>query len=98
VTDTIAVEVVYALAEKQWLRVLRLAPGSRVRDALEASGLVQELALQEPLHLGVHGRRCAGDTPLITGDRVGSQVWSPARRLRHRGSFSVVNAMIVKYH
>jgi uncharacterized protein len=70
VTDTIAVEVVYALAEKQWLRVLRLAPGSRVRDALEASGLVQELALQEPLHLGVHGRRCADDTPLITGDRV----------------------------
>jgi hypothetical protein len=54
---------------------VEMAAGATVRDAVDASGLVVAAGLDEPLDLGVFGRRCAPDTPLRDGDRV--EVYRP---------------------
>lgn len=72
--ETMRVEVVYALPERQTVIALRMQPGACVRDALTASGLLQrfpELAAATQ-KFGIFGQPAALDTPLKDGDRVES--------------------------
>lgn len=63
------VEVVYALPAEQERVLLDLAPGSSVRDAIQASGLIERRHL-EIGRTGIWGRPVAADTRLRDGDRV----------------------------
>ena len=81
--------VVYALPQELFQEVLELCPGSRVRDALAQSGVLEafpEIDV-ESVPLGIFSRRVELDTPLTEGDRV--EIYRPlklsptdARRLR----------------
>lgn len=64
------VEVIYALPQKQERVLLDLPPGSAVRDALEASGLLQRLPQIEFGRLGVWGKSVTAETRLGDRDRV----------------------------
>lgn len=68
----IQVEVVYALPERQYLRKVKLAEGSSVEQAIQASGLLelrQDIDLQSN-KIGIYSRPAKlGDT-LNDGDRV----------------------------
>ena len=64
------IEVVYALAQKQERMALELAPGSTVRDAIQASGLLRRMPLLDLEHVGVWGRAVAPETVLRDRDRV----------------------------
>ena len=89
--ETITVEVVYALPERQSVRELRLRSEATVREAIEQSGV---LALHPEIDLahaavGVHGRRTTLDAALRERDRV--EIYRPltadpkdARRRRAR--------------
>ena len=90
--DAIGVEVVYCPAPHQVdLRPLRVAPGTTVREALRASGLLQQYGLDEnTLSVGLWGRACALDLTLRERDRV--EIYRPllvdpkeARRQRYKG-------------
>jgi putative ubiquitin-RnfH superfamily antitoxin RatB of RatAB toxin-antitoxin module len=61
----IRVEVVYALPGEARALTVELPAGSRVRDALRASGLAAGEGL-----LGVFGKKVEPDAPLSDGDRV----------------------------
>ena len=64
--------VVYALPERQFREVLNVAPGSTVRDAVLASGVLEvfsEIDL-ETVPVGIFSRRVDLDTQLTDGDRV----------------------------
>ena len=90
--DEIDVEVAYAAAPHQVIRVmLRLPQGSTLADALRASGIGDGLPTHElqTLTTGVWGRVAGAATPLRQGDRV--ELYRPlkvdpkeARRLRYR--------------
>lgn len=70
--ELIAVEVAYALPAKQWLLKVDLPQGSTVRDAVERSGLAEQvpgLDLQA-LTVGVWNKAASWDQPLRAGDRV----------------------------
>ena len=65
--------VVYAAAPHGVTRVsVQLPAGAPARAALRASGLGQQWgpALLDGLRLGLWGRLCAADTPLVDGDRL----------------------------
>lgn len=71
-TDAIAVEVIYALRQRQASIRLALAAGSTVSQAIEASGLLQkfpEINLAEN-KVGIFGRIVDLDTALRDRDRV----------------------------
>lgn len=77
--DTIAVEVVLALPDRQALRSLELPAGSTVRDALDASGLAAdfpEVAI-DPGRVGVFGRLRPAGHVLQSGDRV--EIYRPLK-------------------
>ncbi|QAU23336.1 RnfH family protein [Dyella sp. M7H15-1] len=87
----VAVEVVWATAERQILRRLSLPAGSTVIQAVEQSGILQELSEVEldPSRLGIFSRRTAPEHVLQDGDRV--EIYRPltldpkdARRRRMR--------------
>jgi uncharacterized protein len=87
----LAVEVVCATAERQCLRRLSLPAGSTVIQAVEQSGILQELPEVDfdPSRLGIFSRRVAPDDVLQDGDRV--EIYRPltldpkdARRRRAR--------------
>lgn len=64
--------VVYALPERQFREVVNVAPGSTVRDAVLASGVLEvfsEIDL-ETVPVGIFSRRVDLDTQLTDGDRV----------------------------
>ena len=70
--ESLSVDVVYALPQRQELVRLRLAAGSTVRQAIEASGLPQkypdiDLAKGK---VGVFGKLSKMDTVLRDRDRV----------------------------
>lgn len=70
--DSITVEVVYALPQRQELVRLTLPAGSTVQQAIEASGLVQkhpdiDFARNK---VGVFGKLSKPDAPLRDRDRV----------------------------
>ena len=65
------IEVVYALARKQDLVALELAPGALAREAVEASGMLGRHGLAaEGLRLGIHGKKIPPEQRLRDGDRV----------------------------
>lgn len=68
----IRVEVVYALPERQYLRKVKLAEGSSVEQAIQASGLLElrrDIDLKSN-KIGIYSRPAKlGDT-LNDGDRV----------------------------
>ncbi|MFH1605211.1 MAG: RnfH family protein [Pseudomonadota bacterium] len=64
------VELVYALAQKQVLRVLDMPPGTTVQDAIEASGLLQRFPQIELSRVGVWGKPVTPNTRLRDRDRV----------------------------
>ena len=71
----IHVSVVYAEAQQQWLRELKLDRGCSVMDAIEASGILQDVpALHKSniheLELGVFSLPAQPDDLLEEGDRV----------------------------
>jgi putative ubiquitin-RnfH superfamily antitoxin RatB of RatAB toxin-antitoxin module len=70
--DSIDVEVVYALPERQEVIRLRLPEGSTVQQAVAASGLLQKHPEIDPAvsKLGVFGKLSKADTPLRDRDRV----------------------------
>ncbi|RLM22666.1 RnfH family protein [Brenneria alni] len=68
----ICVDVVYALPERQYLRTVRLAEGSSVKQAIVASGLLE---LREDIDLqtnkvGIYSRTAKLTDILNDGDRV----------------------------
>ncbi|MFC3914660.1 RnfH family protein [Pseudaeromonas sharmana] len=76
-SELIRAEVVYALPQKQTLLVVKLVAGSTVRDAIQASGLLQrvpELVL-ETLKVGIYSRLVSLDTLLRGGERI--EVYRP---------------------
>jgi uncharacterized protein len=71
-SDSINVEVVYALARMQELVRLKLPGGSTVQQAVESSGLLQKHPDLDPsqMKLGIYGKLAKGDTALRDRDRV----------------------------
>ena len=70
--ERIAVEVVYALPERQHLFKVGISSGTTVATALRESGILDrfpELVL-ERLKVGVFGRRVSLDHALRSGDRI----------------------------
>lgn len=70
--ERFAVEVVYALADRQTRIALELAPGTSIRQAVLQSGMLDlhpELSRSEPV-LGIHGRIRAAGELVRSGDRV----------------------------
>jgi uncharacterized protein len=87
----VAVEVVCATAERQIRRQVNLPAGSTVIQAVEQSGILQELPefKFDLSRLGIFSRRVAPDDLLHDGDRV--EIYRPltldpkdARRRRAR--------------
>jgi putative ubiquitin-RnfH superfamily antitoxin RatB of RatAB toxin-antitoxin module len=70
--ERIAVEVVCATAQRQLLRRVSLPAGSTVMQAVEQSGLLQEMpeVAFDPSRLGIFSRRVTADDLLHDGDRV----------------------------
>ncbi len=70
--ETIRVEVIYALAERQQLVALDVPPGTTAEQAVERSGLRQRFPAMvvDPAALGIFSRKVPADTVLQEGDRV----------------------------
>lgn len=71
---TVAVEVVFALPERQTVRRVELPAGSTIADAVSASGLTE---LPAAARFGIYGRAVPAGTVLRDGDRV--EVYRPLR-------------------
>lgn len=72
VADTLSIEVVYALPQKQERVALQLPAGATVRQALDASGLLlkyPEIDLAKN-KLGIFAKLAKPDAALRDGDRV----------------------------
>ncbi len=71
-TGRIRVEVTYALPERQWLLALDLDESATVADAIEASGIREQVPDLEvdPARVGIFGKKTTLDQPLRNGDRV----------------------------
>ena len=71
-TDTIEVEVVYALAERQVLLAITIPAGATAGDAVEQSGIARQFPEQDlsACQLGIWGRLVESDQSLDDGDRV----------------------------
>ncbi|AWI81049.1 MAG: RnfH family protein [Betaproteobacteria bacterium HGW-Betaproteobacteria-13] len=70
---TINVEVTYALPQRQELVSVRLPEGASVRDAVEASGLLQkypEIDINGGNKLGIYAKLAKPDAALRDRDRV----------------------------
>lgn len=70
--DEIDVEVVYALPERAWELSVHLPAGSRARDAIACSGILQQCSEIDlgTQAIGIFGERVELDTVLRHGDRV----------------------------
>ena len=71
-SETISVEVVYALPQKQEIFTVKLPSGASARQAVEASGVLQkypEIDLAKN-KLGVFAKLTKPDAPLRDRDRV----------------------------
>ena len=67
---SVRIEVVYALPQTQERISLDLASDSTVRDALQASGLLQRLPQIALSHVGVWGKSVGLEARLRDRDRV----------------------------
>ncbi|MBN8440203.1 MAG: RnfH family protein [Thauera sp.] len=71
--ETIRVEVVYALPQRQELVALQMPEGATARQAVEASGLLQkypDIELDGRNKLGIFAKLTKADTVLRDRDRV----------------------------
>jgi putative ubiquitin-RnfH superfamily antitoxin RatB of RatAB toxin-antitoxin module len=77
--DLPAIEVVYALPDRQRVVGLALTADLTALGAVRASGLLEEFPELDParLALGVWGRRVSSDERLGAGDRV--EIYRPLR-------------------
>jgi uncharacterized protein len=68
----VRVEVAYALPDHQWLIALEVGEGATAGDALQQSGLLDDVPVLagERLTLGIFGRVVAPEQRLRAGDRV----------------------------
>ena len=66
----IAVEIVYALPDRQVLRRILLPDGSTVEDAIRVSGLRAVFPDMDTTHVGIHGEPVPVTTVLRDRDRV----------------------------
>ena len=68
----IKVEVVFALRDRQELRVVAVAPGATVAEVISTSGLDTMFADYQTgqLALGIWGRRVERDHRVKAGDRI----------------------------
>lgn len=73
----IAIDVVYALPERQVVRQVLLPEGSTVGDAIRASGLAQEFPEIDLRFVGIFGSRVRVDAELRDGERV--ELYRPLR-------------------
>lgn len=78
--DRITVEVVYATAQQQTVLTLELAAGSSAKQAIDASGILQQfpdidLKTQK---IGIFGMVAKSDSPLMDGDRV--EIYRPLQQ------------------
>ena len=63
--------VAYATPEKQFHLAVSFQPGMTALDAIEQSGIREQVDLPEPLFLGIFGVRLQDQQqPLAAGDRV----------------------------
>ncbi len=72
-SDTVAVEVAYALPDKQRIEVLDVPAGTTAIEAVALSGIeahFDELVVSDDLKLGVWGKAVAHSRPLEAGERV----------------------------
>lgn len=71
-TETISIEVVYALPERQILVSLDVQRGTTVAEAIELSGVNNEFPAIEvdPARLGIFSVKAKPDDVLRAGDRV----------------------------
>jgi putative ubiquitin-RnfH superfamily antitoxin RatB of RatAB toxin-antitoxin module len=70
--ETISIEVVYALPEKQVLLSLEVPAGTTLGEAIEQSGIKKEFPdmLVDPARLGIFSVKAGLDDILRAGDRV----------------------------
>ena len=73
----IAVEIVYALPDRQVLRRILLPDGSTVEDAIRVSGLREAFPEMDTTHVGIHGEPVPVTTVLRDRDRV--EIYRPLR-------------------
>ena len=66
----IAVEIVYALPDRQVLRRILLPDGSTVEDAIQVSGLRAVFPDMDTTHVGIHGEPVPVTTILRERDRI----------------------------
>ncbi|MEJ2129081.1 MAG: RnfH family protein [Woeseiaceae bacterium] len=78
--DSITVEVVFALPERQKLVTVTLDQAASVADALEASGIYDEFPETDfaAMQTGVWGRLAGLDESLADGDRI--EIYRPLER------------------
>lgn len=72
-SDMVAVEVAYALPDKQRIEVLDVPAGTTAIEAVALSGIeahFDELVVSDDLKLGVWGKAVAHSRPLEAGERV----------------------------
>ena len=71
-TETIRVEVVFALPDHQVLAEIELSAGSTVQDAIDQSRIAEQFTGTDltELPVGIWGREVARDWPLSANDRV----------------------------
>ncbi|MEQ1136151.1 RnfH family protein [Acinetobacter seifertii] len=67
--------VAFAAPEQQFLISIPFVEGMSALQAVQASGLLNQVELPEPLQLGVFGVKVEADTALHAGDRV--EVYRP---------------------
>jgi putative ubiquitin-RnfH superfamily antitoxin RatB of RatAB toxin-antitoxin module len=71
--ETLAVEVAYALPERQLIVAVEVAPGTTALEAVQQSGIEQEfpgLIVDAGTRLGIFGQAVPPQQPLRDGDRV----------------------------
>ena len=89
--ERLRVEVVHALPGRTLRRLVEVAPGTTVAEALQASGIAAELpgVALHSMPVGCFGRRVEATAPVSDGDRL--ELYRPllvdpreARRRRRR--------------
>jgi putative ubiquitin-RnfH superfamily antitoxin RatB of RatAB toxin-antitoxin module len=85
--ETLEVQVIYVEPDRQIRRMLSLAVGSTVADAIAASGIEREIGGINPERIGIFNQRVKRDQRLQAGDRI--EIYRPllvdpkqARRMR----------------
>lgn len=72
IDETIEVEVAYARPERQLILKVEVPRGTTAIEAVRLSGIEEQFPEIEPgkNRMGVFGKLCKGDRPLLPGDRV----------------------------